>query len=179
MHKLFKLLSTLFALTCLLSACGFSPLYADKNLNLTSNLASINIARIAEPATAGYILENELKDRFASAGTARYDLNIKLTERRTSLAVTGDANIVRSNYTLTAKYEIIEKATGKVYENTKFSITGYGIVPSQYASLVGQEDAIRKTAINLAEQIELDLVLFLRGTPGLSDKQDPNIERPE
>ena len=166
---------TILILAPALSACGFTPLYADRDLNLTEALSGISVARIVEPADAGFILEKELRDRFATAGTARYDLKVDLRERRSTLAVTREANIVRNNYTLTANYTLTNRTTGEKYTNSRFAVTGYGIVPSQYASLVGQEDAIRKAAIDVAEQIELDLVLYLKGSPGAADVSTEEI----
>ncbi len=147
----------------LLSACGFTPLYADNDQELTRSLAQVNILPIRQPETASFVLENELRDLTSRTATTRYDLAVNLRERRRSVAVTGDAQTARFEYTLTAGYTLSDNETGQRYRNAKSVVTSYGIVPSQYASLVAQEDAIRKAAIELAQQIEFDLVFYFKG----------------
>ncbi|WP_306251964.1 LPS assembly lipoprotein LptE [Parvularcula sp. IMCC14364] len=146
-----------------LSACGFTPLYADNDQELTRSLAEVNILPIREPETASYVLENELRDFSSRTAATRYDLQVGLRENRKSVSVTGNAQTARFEYTLLGTYTLTDNETGQRYRNSKSVITSYGIVPSQYASLVAQEDASRKAAIELAQQIEFDLVFYFKG----------------
>ncbi|MCI5044529.1 MAG: LPS assembly lipoprotein LptE [Aquisalinus sp.] len=156
-------ITTLLLSVPLLSACGFTPLYADNDQELTRSLAAVNILPIRQPETASYVLENELRDFTSRTAITRYDLSVNLRERRRSVAVTGNAQTARFEYTLSAGYTLSDNQTGQRYRNAKSVVTSYGIVPSQYASLVAQEDAIRKAAIELAQQIEFDLVFYFKG----------------
>lgn len=146
-----------------LSACGFTPLYADNDQSLTRALAEINVLPIRQPELASYVLESEMKDFTSSTARTRYDLSVELEERRQSVAVTSQAQVARFEYRLTAVYTLLDNDSGKRYRNSKSVVTSYGIVASQYSSLVGQEDAIRKAAVELAQVIETDLVFYFRG----------------
>ncbi len=148
----------------LLAGCGFTPIYADSDRTLTTSLASIALVPIRSPEQASYVLENELRDFISNdAGTPQYDLEVVLKERRKSVAVTSQAQTARFEYNLEGEYTLTNRETGKKYRNEKSAVTSYGIVKSQYASYVGQEDAIRKAAITLADKMETDLVLYFKG----------------
>ncbi len=155
--------AALLSILPLLSACGFTPLYADSDEALSRSLTAINVMPISQPEFAGYVLENEIRDFVKSGTTPRYDLAVQLKERRKSAAVTSDAQTARFEYVLTGKYTLTDLETGKRYRNEKSAITSYGSVTSQYASYVGQEDAIRKAAIKLADKMETDLVFYFKG----------------
>ncbi len=146
-----------------LSACGFTPLYADTDQSINNSFAAIRINPIRDPEQASYVLESQLRDFISSTASARYDLAVTLREKRRSVAVTSQAQTQRFEYTLEAKYVLTELQTGKRYQNEKSAITSYGIVPSQYASQVGREDAILKAGVKLADKIETDLVLYFKG----------------
>jgi LPS-assembly lipoprotein len=144
------------------SACGFTPLYQESEANFRESLAGISVQPISEPANVGYQLEQELAKRVTSEKGVQYDLKIDLKETKQSVALTSADRTTRFNYVLTAKYVLTDVATGEKYNNSKYVVTSYGVVPSHYASLVGEEDATRKAAIELANKIELDLVLYFK-----------------
>ena len=145
------------------SACGFTPLYATKaqSQSVKAKFAAIDIAPIKEPGIAGFMLQKNLERRFGGGATPEFDLLIKLKESRASVAVTGEANTTRFSYTLSARYKLTHRASEKAITGTLSAVTGYGIVPSQYSSLVGEEEARRKSVQDLAERLELELALAL------------------
>ncbi len=149
----------------LLSACGFTPLYGEleNGSTLQDRLAKIAVADITEPATTGYMFQRELKKRLGEAQAAEFDLIVLLKESRISVAVTGEANTNRFSYTLRASYKLVHRDTEKTFKGTLSATNGYGIVPSQYSSLVGEEQARRKSIEDLASQLEMELILALRG----------------
>ncbi len=149
----------------LLSACGFTPLYGEleNGSTLQDRLAKIAIVDITEPATTGYMFQRELKKRFGEERAAEFDLKVNLKESRVSVAVTGEANTNRFSYTLRASYKLVHRETEKTFTGSLSATNGYGIVPSQYSSLVGEEQARRKSIEDLAGQLEMELILALRG----------------
>lgn len=157
-----RLILSFALVAALLTACGFQPIYADRSGNIQSALAGVEVTPITDPPRVGYQLQQELDQRFGEGEETRYALDIRLSERRDAVAVTRSADTVRFNYELRARYTLRDTRTGEEYEGRKETFASYGIVSSQYSSLVAQEDAIRKAAIDLADQIELDLVLYLR-----------------
>lgn len=145
-----------------LSGCGFTPIYAERDGNILAGMSSIRMAPVLVPERAGYAFQTAMAERLQNDGSAKYDLDLELKERRTSLAVTRAEDTIRYSYELTAKYTITDRESGETYKNEKTARASYGVVASQYASLVGEEDAVRKAAQDLADQVELDLVLYLK-----------------
>ncbi|MGV6802056.1 MAG: LPS assembly lipoprotein LptE [bacterium] len=149
-------------LLLMLSACGFTPIYAERDSGVLSGMAAIELHPVLTPEKASFIFQSEMTDRLQATGTPRFDLEVELKERRVSLAVTRSEDTIRYSYELTAKYKITDRITGQTYNNEKSAASSYGIVSSQYASLIGEEDAIRKATLSLIDQIELDLILYMK-----------------
>ena len=174
-------LSLLFlgSITPALSSCGFQPIYADSDRVLSTTLNQIEVLPILTPELASYVLENEIGNSISAMGGRKYTLEVKLKDRRRSAAVTSTAQTARFEYTLNGVYTLTNLEDGKKYRNEKTAVTSYGIVTSQYASKVAQEDAIRKAAIQLADQMETDLVLYFKGqVSGTEISSDEKFKEP-
>src|SRR5688572_7835679 len=94
----------------LLQGCGFQPLYADNNVNVSSTLATIFVEPI--PERVGYELRNDLLDRLdgsSSAQNARYRLRLSLTELEEPVVFQPNTSITRYNYTVTAHYDLLPR----------------------------------------------------------------------
>lgn len=155
-------MSAALALVAMTAACGFSPLYADRGAGLQSMLSGIDIARIDSQTDAGYLLQSELQRRFQTGASSLYALNIELEEKTLSEAINRQANTVQYNILLTAQYELRDLDGRILVKDNSQTLTSYGAVPSQYATLVAREEAIRVAAQDLADDIEMDLVLHFK-----------------
>jgi len=155
-------ISAILALSAMTAACGFSPLYADRGAGLQASLSGIDITRIESQTDAGYLLQTELQRRFQTGAASAYALDVDLDEKTLSEAITRQANTVQFTIRLIADYELRDLEGKVVFQDKAQALTSYGAVPSQYATLVAREEAIRVASQMLADDIEMDLVLHFK-----------------
>jgi len=156
-----------------LSACGFRPLYATGEQGFEgSDLSDIRLTTVRGGGDSRYPLEEALRSNLPNAkGDARYEVAVQLRERRQAVAVRTDNTTQRFNYLLTASIQYVDKETGERRLQNLQSTTSFGVVSSQYASLIGREDAARRAGIDLARQIQTDMALYVKGrAPQASDR---------
>ena len=146
-----------------LAACGFSPLYATTDEGIRSEMRGVTVGQVTGPPDAAYFAEDALRDVLPGRGQATYTLDVQLRDQRRAVAVTRAANTTRFDYVLNARYALRDVETGEVRRNTISTTVSYGVVESQYASLVGAEDAVRRAAVDLARRVETDVALYLKG----------------
>jgi LPS-assembly lipoprotein len=158
MRRAFSLLSLL-----LCAACGFHPLYG----GATGSVRRLELGQVAVTpiqSRLGTDVRNELIDRLTPSGEPsypQYRLEITLHELREGLGIQPDASVTRWNYQLTADYQLFDLGTGKVITKGEAnSIAAYSVVNSPYATLSAEQDAERRTAVDLGQELELRLALF-------------------
>ena len=168
-------LLAVFGLALALAACGFRPLYGRYGANPGAQriFSSIYVQPI-DAERAGYQLRNSLIDLLeasASPANAIYRLDVDLREARQGVAVQPNASITRYNYTLLARYKLIDAKSGKVItKGTQSTLSAYNVLPSSATSSYGtqsaREDAQKRAADDIAQRIRLDLgVYFARNAP--------------
>lgn len=159
-----------------LSGCGFTPLYAtDGSSDVAEALRSIGIKGIVGPPAPARHFEEALEGRLIETAAPRYLLSVKLTDRRRTVAATSAADNTRENYTLRADMLMTDTVSGETRFQRLESTVGFGVVDSQYSSLIGREDAVRRAANELARKVEFDIALYLGGQvtePGVIDTPD-------
>ena len=153
----------LFLLAATSSSCGFTPLYATSGEGIRSEMRGVRVGAVTGPPDAAYYAEDALRDVLPGTGAAQYDLRVQLRDQRRAVAVTRQANTTRFDYVLNARYSLRNLETDEVRQNTIQTVVSYGVVESQYASLVGREDAVRRAALDLARRVETDVALYLKG----------------
>ena len=161
-----RTLATLAGLALLpsLQACGFSPLYATDEGGIRSELRSVAIGEVAGPPDIAYYTQGALTDALPRGDAApRYTLAMSLREQTRAIAVTRSSDTTRFDYQVRAAYTLTDNETGAQRRNSVQSVVSYGVVASQYASLVGREDAVRRAALDLSRRIETDVALYLKG----------------
>ena len=150
-----------------LTACGFTPLYGDDPQGgVAAEIRSVQLTTLDGPPDAA----NEVRDALGRSISptpgmdVRYTLDVNLRDQRRAIAVTRSAATTRFDYYLQGSYVLRDAATNAVLRRQQLdAVVSYGVVPSQYASLVGREDAVRRAALELSRRIELDIALFLKG----------------
>ena len=165
-----KLIATVLLLAALglLAACGFSPVYADKDHRDNVALAAFDQVEIDNiPDRDGQRLRNLLLDRMyrdGRPGNARYTLEIKeLIERRFDLDVTKSADSTRGQLRLATTLRLVDKQTGqRVLERELLSITSYNILGSEFTNRVAEDNARQNALEDLARQVETQLSLYFR-----------------
>lgn len=157
--------AALLPLLALLAACGFQPLYATNEAGegLGADLRAVQVAEVLGPPDASYYLQNAIAETLPGDAPARYRLGVSLREQQRAIAVTRSAESTRFEYVLNARYTIVDLETGDRRTQRLQAVTSYGVVESQFASLVGQEDAVRRAALELSRRLETDLALYIKG----------------
>ena len=157
-----------FAAACFcvgLSACGFAPVYAPANNNreVTADFAAIQIDVISD--RSGQILRNELIDRLNAKGrtTSKYRLNVILTEQQIGLAIARDATLTRTQTIEIGDINLIDIQTGKSLLARHLSASStYNVLPSQFSTLVTEQDSKERSLRMLADQITTALSLYFK-----------------
>lgn len=150
-----------------LGACGFQPLYGDRSIGAVStvDLAAVQIDLIRD--REGQMLRNELHDRFQPRGAALkplYGLNIVLSQQRIGLAIRPDETGSRANLIILAKYSLRDLASGDVvFSGSTRAVTGYNVLPSDFATTSSETDAIRRAVGDLTEQITTRVSVAIAG----------------
>ena len=168
----------IFALMALLAlaGCGWQPLYGQVNNgsggteggNAGPRLASVHIAPIAN--RVGQNLYNALRDRLNPGGAPaepRYDLVIRITEHAEQLLVLPDQTATRVDLTLTATYSLYQRGTkAPVFQGNSRATTTYDLLTDEFATIQSTDDAHRRGALALADDIATQVAVFLARPTG-------------
>jgi LPS-assembly lipoprotein len=152
-----------------LSACGFTPLYSAQGPGgpaMRETFAAIYVDKVeGGDSRAGMHIRNYLLDALNPNGmpsAPEMRLKIRLRESRRGLAIQDDSSITRYNYQLVAEYQLVG-ADGKIIDlGVARALAAYNVVDSQYATLVGRQNAVERAAHDVGESIKLRLGLALR-----------------
>ena len=149
-----------------LAGCGFQPLYGERPTGpAEENLARISVGVIAD--RTGQILRNELGTRLDPNNLGLdplYSLRVSLTESTSNIALRRDTSATRANLTLTASYSLVQNgAKEALYSGAVRSVNSYDILSTEneFGTLTSREEARRRAARDIADQIALRLALAL------------------
>jgi LPS-assembly lipoprotein len=149
-----------------LAACGFEPVYGRHSTVRHAELAAIDVAPI--DSLPGLALRNQLIPTLGSnRGESRYRLNVVLEEQQAEFAIQSNNEVTRYKLALTASFNLVDLATGQdVYHGSTRSSGSYNVVQSEFATVASEDDARKRAAQDLAENIrELLIVYFSREAP--------------
>jgi LPS-assembly lipoprotein len=158
-----------------LTACGFQPLYGNRSLDAIraeEGLARVSVGVIAD--RTGQMLRNELDVRLDPNNQnlrPLYNLSVTLTESIASLAVRRDASATRANLKLTAQYSLkLSSSSETIYSGTVRSLNSYDILgaENEFSNLTARDEARRRAARDLADQIALRIALALENKTAAS-----------
>lgn len=148
-----------------LAACGFQPLYGEREHGgeTLAALADVLIAPI--PDRLGQVVRNHLLDILTPRGTrvqARYRLTVTLRKAKEGLAFEQDESVTRFDVTIAADYALAEIASGDtVAKGTARAIASYNVVRSDFANIAAERDAELRLARELSDEIALRLAVAL------------------
>jgi LPS-assembly lipoprotein len=160
----------LTALLLLLAGCGWQPLYghdaSSQGGNAAPQLAQVHIQPIAD--RVGQQLYNLLRDRMNPQGVPadpQYDLIVTLRQSATQELIQQDQTASRITITLTAEYKLIVRGQeAPVFNGQARATTAYDLLDDPYASVVSAEDAKRRGAKSLADEISNRVAVYLAET---------------
>ena len=150
-----------------ISACGFKPMYSSNNSapDLNAELAQIEIGNI--PNKSGQYLHNALIDKFYSDAypqNAAYSLKVSpIQEKIIDLDITKTSDATRAQLHLKTQITLTNNDSDEIVLTRKLSsISSYNILTSEFATRVSAQNT-RENALNdLANQIELQIGLYMR-----------------
>jgi hypothetical protein len=158
------------ALTAPLAGCGWEPLYGVNKDTGTAGSAAQQMAQIHINPIAdrvGQQLYNLLRDRMNPQGVPQnptYDLIVTLRQSGASSLINPDQTTARIDLTLYADYNLYRRdAPGVViFHGESRNTTSYDILISDpYASVVSADDAKRRGAQSLADDVANRLATYL------------------
>jgi LPS-assembly lipoprotein len=145
-----------------LAGCtSYRPLYGDGGTALTSQLGNIAIEETDNRA-AQLVRNDLLLSVKVEASDSGYVLSLKPEEKKKQVSTPLGMKLTRMRYTLTVKYELRQKGSGKdVLSGSAFSNVSYDVVEQPVADLQAAENAQRRASREVAEDIRLRLAAFL------------------
>jgi LPS-assembly lipoprotein len=154
----FVLLSVL-----ILTACGFSPIYATNNASAKHGLNNVEIAII--PDRSGQFLRNALIDRFYHNGypvSPNYKLVVEsITEKIFDFDITVEAEATRQQIKLTTQMMLVDIETEEaVLTRSLVAVTSNNILESEFSTIITEQSARDAALSDLARQIERQLSLY-------------------
>lgn len=147
------------------SGCGFRPLYGERSAASVSapELAAIQIDTI--PNREGQLVRNSLLDKMrphGAAGRDLYRLSVSISVGRESFGIRTDETATRGSLTMTAGYTLTDIASGtQLMSGNSRAVSSYNILDSDFATVISENDAIRRTAVDLSEEIKTRVAIFL------------------
>jgi len=158
------------------AGCGFRPMYGQANTasagpstgaTVDRQMAGVRIAPIAD--RLGQQLHNALRDQFNPLGqpsSAAYTLYVNLSERTYGALSKRDLSATRRNVELNAFYNLRDSAGNVVMYDRSVITTGYDEFDDPLNDISALEDAERRSALQIADQIRTRVAVFLTaGTP--------------
>ena len=159
----------LVALTAPLAGCGWEPLYGHTNTtgpagSAAQQMAQTHINPIAD--RVGQQLYNTLRDRMNPQGVPQnptYDLIVTLRQSGAQSLVNPNQTAARIDITLYADFNLYRRDTPGVaiFHGESRNTTSYDLLNDPYASVVSADDAKRRGAQSLADDIANRLATYL------------------
>lgn len=148
-----------------LGACGFEPLYGRfGDYSIADELASVKIALIRD--RSGQILRNALLDGLTPKGEPQrpaYTLIVELYEPRPQdLGIARDDTVVRYGYSSSALFRLNDGAGRLIHQSVAASSTSYEVTNSEYATVVGRNNARDRVMQEIAHDIKSQLAVYFR-----------------
>lgn len=153
------------ALLLALGACGWTPLYADRETGPADDeLRAVKVSPIAE--RIGQRLGLALRDSLNPDGVPtpqKYVLATTLQTVRSDLGVQSTGIGTRGKIDVYATYALIDsKSNARLLQNSTHVAESFDIVANEYASVVAEEDARNRAVEQLRRNMLLQLALFLQ-----------------
>ncbi len=156
-----KILMLVLVLT--LGACGWRPVYYQKQINVPLSTAQVEVLPV--PEEAGRFLTQQLKDLLNPQKIdveKKYTLQISIKESLNSdQGILGDNTSTRATMRLTAQITLKEKE--KVLLNTStFATSSYNILMLPYPTVTAENKTRERLLDMLADQIAMRVTVYFQ-----------------
>ncbi len=150
-----------------LSGCGFQPLYGDRGATSSADvqtlLSEVKIIRIGD--RRGQMIHNGLLDRMNPRGepsNPRYLLLVRSTESTRHVETRADGTATRYDIVLTARYELRDVSSDvTVFTERSEAAASYNVLTQRFSTVTAEDEARRRAAEILSDDITLQVSLFL------------------
>jgi len=151
------------AIGCLLSACGFQPLYGTSASGsaVATELSAIEIDE--QDTRLGQLIRNDLLSSMSSpAGSAsRYRLQLVALDGTKTMIQNDDEDTRRFSYRVNVAYRLIDQQTGKELSSGKtFSQVSYDRTTSDFANVQAETNAMERAAKEVGNDIRTRLAAY-------------------
>lgn len=145
-----------------LAGCGFQPMYATNDAAASKSIALLALGAVEGADEATRAFRDAAQGLFpADEAIARHRLELNLNGRRRFVSVQLDNSATRNNYILNAEWRLIDIATGNVLTRGESEATAsYSILDAQYAAYVSEQDAVRRAAGVVADDIARETAAY-------------------
>lgn len=159
----------LFAL--MISACGFQPLYSKNGSSpaVQAELAAIQVDVQRTDSRAErleQLIYSSLLDALTPLGVSAapaWRLEIAFEQTSKGVGFQEDDSATRFNLQIFSEWRLVDTASRQVvFSSSSRSIAAYNVVTSQFATLTAEKDAEERAAVDLANDIRLQLSLHFR-----------------
>ncbi len=114
----------------------------------------------------GQVLHNALLDRMnphGEPGSPRYTLTLRLDELVRAVDTRRDSTVTRNDIVLVARYDLRDAESDViVFRQRSEAVSSYNLATQRFASVVSEDDARRRAAQLLADEIALTVALYIR-----------------
>jgi LPS-assembly lipoprotein len=147
----------------LLSACGFTPLYATRSDNggVVTALAAISVQTPPDRVNRALRIALEDQLRANTLVAPQYALALSSILSEADVAIEQDTEVTRTNLTLRTSFILRDMETNaSLYEAKAFAIVAYNRVPSEFANIIAERDAQERVAKQVAEEVRTKLAIY-------------------
>lgn len=165
------LIGPALAVALAVGGCGYRPLYGEQSAvggaPVRGQLSQVKIAHIAD--RRGQLLRNYLLDRMNPGGepaSPRFLLSVTTSETRRITDTRADGTATRADLVVIARFNLRDAASDAVVliANSE-GVATFNLLTARFASVVSEDEARRRAVELLADQIALQVALFLNRRP--------------
>ena len=162
--RLLSRLGACLLVACLVTACEFRPLYAERSDggSTAQDLGNVRILPLRD--RTGQKLHNLLRNRlnpYGQPSQPSYVLEVFLAESLRELALLEDETATRVDLTLSAEFVLRKPGDpNAVFRGFSRSVNSYNLGASQFATQVSEQDARDRALRELAEEIRAQVAIF-------------------
>ena len=144
------------------AACGFRPLYGEREGGPVEALKGVRIATI--PDRPGQLLRNQLQLLLNPTGDPApeaYGLAVTLTTSGNDALIRKDETASRLDLTVTAEFALSALADRRVLTRGRVrSVNSFDVVESDFATLNAERDALEASLRQIAHGIQTQLAVY-------------------
>ncbi len=164
-----KLLTLMMIAGCGLSACGFQPLYVQRertggwyfnskfDTTIMDEMKQVKVEPIAD--RFGQLIRNQLLDSLTPTGAPKkpkYRLYVKLASKRISQqALREDITATREMITYKVNYYMVDRDNKQLFKSDSIAYASYDILKNPYSTTIAQQKAEKNAARIIADDIAL------------------------